>query len=99
MMRMSVYITDIYFPGVGNVSNYNLQELNINLLSNCRKLLFIIQDFLRLKEMDWYSLKMCLSKIHGIYRLFYKLVSVLCPLIPYTVESRVKLVFQYLICE
>ena len=28
-MRMSVYITDIYFPGVGNVSNYNLQELNI----------------------------------------------------------------------
>ena len=70
-MRMSVYITDIYFPGVGNVSNYNLQELNIN----------------------------CLSKIHGIYRLFYKLVSVLCPLIPYMVESRVKLVFQYLIFE
>ena len=24
---MSVYITDIYFPGVGNVSNYNLQEI------------------------------------------------------------------------
>ena len=70
MMRMSVYITDIYFPGVGNVSNYNLQELNINLLSNCRKLLFIIQDFQRLKEMDWYSLKMCLNQIHGIYKLF-----------------------------
>ena len=42
----------------------------INLLSNCRKLLFIIQDFLRLKEMDWYSLKMCMNKIHGIYKLF-----------------------------
>ena len=40
MMRMSVYITDIYFPGVGNVSNYNLQELNINLLPNCRKLTY-----------------------------------------------------------
>ena len=39
-MRMSVYITDIYFPGVGNVSNYNLQELNINLLFNCRKLIY-----------------------------------------------------------
>ena len=98
-MRMSVYITDIYFPGVGNVSNYNLQELNVNLLSNCRKLLFIIQDFLRLKEMDWYSLVMCMNKIHGIYRLFYKLVSVLCPLILYMVESRVKLVFQYLVFE
>ena len=34
MMRMSVYITDIYFPGVGNVSNYNLQELNINTVPN-----------------------------------------------------------------
>ena len=42
----------------------------INLLSNCRKLLFIIQDFQRLKEMDWYSLKMCMNKIHGIYKLF-----------------------------
>ena len=34
MMRMSVYIIDIYFPGVGNVSNYNLQELNINTVPN-----------------------------------------------------------------
>ena len=42
----------------------------INLLSNCRKLLFIIQDFQRLKEMDWYSLKICMNKIHGIYKLF-----------------------------
>ena len=42
----------------------------INLLSNCRKVLFIIQDFQRLKEMDWYSLKMCMHKIHGIYKLF-----------------------------
>ena len=42
----------------------------INLLSNCRKLLFIIQDFQRLKEMDWYSLMMCMNKIHGIYKLF-----------------------------
>ena len=42
MMRISVYITDIYFPGAGNVSNYNLQELNINLLSNCRKLIYYL---------------------------------------------------------
>ena len=40
MMRISVYITNIYILGVGNVSNYNLQELNINLLSNCRKLIY-----------------------------------------------------------
>ena len=90
MMRISVYITDIYFLGAGNVSNYNLQELNINLLPNCRKLLFIIQDFLRLKEMDWYSLNMCMNKIHGIYRLFYKLVSVLYYFV---------LVFQYVVFE
>ena len=31
-----------------------------------------------MKEMDWYSLKMCTHKMHGIYRLLDKLISVIC---------------------
>ena len=32
-----------------------------------------------MKEMDWYSFKMCTHKIHRIYRLLDKLISVICP--------------------
>lgn len=78
-MSISGYIGEIYYPGLRNVMNYNLQQLNINLLSICRKLLITIQDYWSVKQMDWYSLKMCTHKIHGIYRLFYKLISVMCP--------------------
>ena len=38
-----------------------------------------IQDYQSTKEMDWYSLKMCTHKIHRIYRLLDKLISMICP--------------------
>ena len=78
-MNISGYIEEIYFPGLRNVMTYHLWQLNINLLSICRQLLVTIQDYWSMKEMDWYSLKMCTHKIHGIYRLLDKLMSVICP--------------------
>ena len=78
-MNISGYIGEIYFPGLRNVMTYHLWQLNINLLSICRQLLITIQDYRSMKEMDWYSLKMCTHKMHRIYRLLDKLISVICP--------------------
>ena len=58
-MNISGYIGEIYFPGLRNVMTYHLWQLNINLFSICRQLLITIQDYWSMKEMDWYSLKMC----------------------------------------
>ena len=77
-INISGYIGEIYFPGLRNVMTYHLRQLNINLLSICRQLLITIQDYQSM-EMDWYSLKMCTYKMHRIYRLLDKLISVICP--------------------
>ena len=77
-MSIHGYIREIYFPGVKIVLDYDVQNLNIRLLSICRQMLRTVQGYRIVKEMDWFSLKLCTNKIHGIYRLLYKMISVMC---------------------
>ena len=96
-MSICGYISENYFPGATIVIDYDVQNLNIRLLSIFRQMLRTVQDYRIVKEMDWFSLKLCTNKIHGIYRLLYKMISVMsqsyesgipvkCPFIQYNMN-------------